>query len=486
MHTGGFRLPASASREFLLENRVCPLSVNEEGEVIIAVGPTGTDDAVGDLAFAFGAPARVQPSTDDELDRQIERLTASASRSVELSRVDDDSLATDVRDLASQPPVVRYVNLLVRDAYDLKASDIHLESARGDLATRLRIDGALVQVAPPPPQLQAAVVSRLKLLAELDIAERRRPQDGRVRVRLEDRELDLRLSTIPTVHGESVVLRLLDHGGRAHDLASLGLPDDLRQGVERLVAKPHGMIIVTGPTGSGKTSTLYAALQRRDTDHEKVITVEDPVEYQLPGITQVPVHRASGVSFAGALRAILRQDPDVVMVGEMRDSETAEVAIQAALTGHLVLTTLHTNDALSAVPRLRDLGIPSYLIAATVEGVLAQRLVRRVCRACRAPYVPAPEHLRAFGEGSGLRSATLVRGVGCDSCRHTGYSGRTGLFELLRVTEGLRAAISEGAALAVLREEARAAQLGSLKERGRELIGMGETTVEEVYRAIQA
>jgi general secretion pathway protein E len=380
--------------------------------------------------------------------------------------------------------VIRYVNLLVRDAYDASASDIHLEATRTGLAARFRVDGVLVAAPEPPSHLQLAVVSRIKLLAELDIAERRRPQDGRIRVRLEARELDLRVSTVPTMFGESVVLRLLDHGGRPVTLEELGMSATILDSMIHLSARPHGMVLVTGPTGSGKTTTLYAALQRREAQTEKIITVEDPIEYQLAGITQMPVHRQAGVTFAAALRAILRQDPDVVMIGEMRDQETAEIAVQAAMTGHLVFSTLHTNDAISAVPRLLDLGIRDYLVAATLEGALAQRLVRKICPECRIEYAPSREQVATIA-GRIAGRTVLWRGAGCPACRGTGYRGRLGVFELLAVDDELRDAITSNAARSQLRAIAAKNGLVTLRADGWEKVQAGLTTVEEVIRVVQ-
>ena len=400
-------LPAELSRDFLAHHGLCPKVIASNGSLVVASTEGSLLDGADDIAFAYRLPFTIEPVSRSELEALIERLATRSDRSVELARVDagsddaaGDALAADVRDLANQPPVIRYVNLLVRDAYDAAASDIHLEATRTGLSARFRLDGVLAPAPEPPSHLHHAVISRIKLLAELDIAERRRPQDGRIRVRLESRELDLRVSTVPTMYGESVVLRLLDHGGRPVTLDSLGMPADIWSAMSDLSGAAHGLVLVTGPTGSGKTTTLYAALARRDASIEKIITVEDPIEYQVPGVTQMPVHRQAGVSFAAALRAILRQDPDVVMIGEMRDRETAEIAVQAAMTGHLVFSTLHTNDAISAVPRLVDLGIPEYLIAATLEGVLAQRLVRRICPDCRVSYRPATEHVALLSEGA--------------------------------------------------------------------------------------
>jgi general secretion pathway protein E len=488
-------LAEGLSREYLLHHRLCPKGFDGAGALLVAAAPGALLDALDDLALVYGCPVTLEQATAEEVERLIERLATRADRSIELARVEGsgDDLAADVRDLANQPPVVRYVNLLVRDAYDAGASDIHLEATRTGLTARFRLDGVLAPAPEAPAELQHAVVSRIKLLAELDIAERRRPQDGRIRVRLEARELDLRVSTVPTLFGESVVLRLLDRGGRPVCLSELGMSADVLEAVVRLAAKPHGMLLVTGPTGSGKTTTLYAALARRDTATEKIITVEDPVEYELTGITQVPVHRQAGVTFGSALRSILRQDPDVLMVGEMRDQETAELAIQAAMTGHLVLSTLHTNDAITAVPRLLDLGVPEYLVAATLEGVLAQRLVRRICDGCRENYRPTRDQVAMLADGGAGDAARgevagdvlLARGTGCRSCRGTGYRGRVGVFELLTMTNAMREAITRRVSRVELGALAREAGMRPLYADGWGKVQAGLTTVEEVLRVVQ-
>jgi type II secretory ATPase GspE/PulE/Tfp pilus assembly ATPase PilB-like protein len=473
------------TREFLLHHRLCPREIAPDGTLRVAVGEGALLEAVDDIAYAYRRTVAVDPAPAADLEQLIERLATRADRRIELARAHgDDDLATDVRDLANQPPVIRYVNLLVRDAFDAGASDIHLEADRGGLTARFRLDGVLAPAPEPPSELHHAVVSRIKLLAELDIAERRRPQDGRIRVRLEARELDLRVSTVPTLFGESVVLRLLERGGRPVRLDELGMPEGVLERVRRLAAKPHGMVLVTGPTGSGKTTTLYAALGLREAAAEKIVTVEDPVEYQLAGVTQVPVHRQAGVTFGAALRSILRQDPDVVMVGEMRDPETAEIAVQAAMTGHLVFSTLHTNDAAGALPRLLDLGIPDYLVAATVDGVLAQRLVRRVCDGCRESYTPPADAVRRLAGGAPVPER-LQRGAGCPACRGTGYRGRLGVFELLEVDDALRAAVARRASRAELRECARAAGMEPMRADAWRKVAAGLTTVEEVLRVVQ-
>ena len=488
--TATMHLAEGLSREYLLHHRLCPKAFAPDGTLIVAAAPDAFLDALDDIRFVYRCGTRTEETPSEEVDRLIERLTTQTERSIELARVDagdesGDDLTTDVRDLANQPPVVRYVNLLVRDAYDAGASDIHLEAGRSGLSARFRLDGVLAPAPEPPARLHHAVVSRIKLLAELDIAERRRPQDGRIRVRLEARELDLRVSTVPTMFGESVVLRLLDRGGGPVELEVLGLEAMLLGTVTLLASRPHGMFVVTGPTGSGKTTTLYAALQHRDAGTEKIITVEDPVEYQLTGIAQVPVHRQAGVTFASALRSILRQDPDVIMVGEMRDQETAEIAVQAAMTGHMVFSTLHTNDAVGAVPRLLDLGVADYLIAATVEGVLAQRLVRRICDDCRVAYQPANEQVALLSAGPSGR-VTLTRGAGCARCRGTGFRGRLGVFELLVMTDELKDAVTRRAQRSELRMLAVQGGMVPLRADGWAKVQAGQTTVEEVLRVVQS
>jgi general secretion pathway protein E len=485
MHRDEVPLAECLSREFLLHHRLCPRELTSDGTLVVAAAEGALLDALDEVAFAYGRSVQVQSASAADVERMIERLSTRAERLIELAQVHgDDDLATDVRDLANQPPVIRYVNLLVRDAFDAGASDIHLEADRGGLTARFRMDGVLAPAPEAPAELHQAIVSRIKLLAELDISERRRPQDGRIRVRLESRELDLRVSTVPTMFGESVVLRLLDRGGRPVQLGELGMPADVREGMEALAQKAYGMILVTGPTGSGKTTTLYAALALRQAAAEKIVTVEDPVEYQLPGVTQVPVHRQAGVTFGAVLRSILRQDPDVIMVGEMRDPETAEIAVQAAMTGHLVLSTLHTNDAVGALPRLLDLGIPDYLASSTVDGILAQRLVRRVCDRCRETYQPPHDMVRRLAGGD-PPPASFVRGAGCAACRGTGYRGRTGIFELLVLDDPLREAIARRAPRAELRALARQSGMRPMRAHAWQRVREGATTVEEVLRVVQ-
>jgi type II secretory ATPase GspE/PulE/Tfp pilus assembly ATPase PilB-like protein len=485
-------LPEAFEAGYLEYNGILPLEIVGDKLQVAVVGEPAVE-VLDDLEMSFDLALETVPVTREELIDGIRRAYAAAESVVELVRDLDAALVaeegadtsfTDARDLANQPPVIRFVNLLIRDAHDARASDIHLESTREGLHARFRIDGVLADVPSPPKGLQAAVVSRVKLLAELDIAERRLPQDGRIRVRLEERELDLRVSTVPTLYGESVVLRLLDRGGRPVALDELGMAPDTLDRFRAIAQRPHGIILATGPTGSGKTTTLYAALGLRPRTEEKIITVEDPVEYHLDGITQVPVNRKAGVTFAAALRSLLRQDPDVLMVGEMRDGETAEIAVQAAMTGHLVFSTLHTNDALGAIPRLADLKVESYLVAGTLEGVLAQRLVRRICPECQERYRPDPAAVALLAQKP-VGQETLFRGKGCPSCRGTGYRGRLGLFELLSVTEPLKQAISRLAPADELRELAAASGFVTLKADGWAKVQAGLTTVEEVLRVTE-
>jgi general secretion pathway protein E len=469
---------------------ILPLEVTE-GHVRVAASGDVATEVLDDLAASYNAAVDLVPVPRDELLDAVRRTFSAAESVVELVKdleaemggtgTGDEGGGADARDLANQPPVIRLVNLLVREAHDVQASDIHLEATREGLRARFRIDGVLQDVPNPPRGLQAAVISRIKLLAELDIAERRLPQDGRIRVRLDQRELDLRVSTVPTLYGESVVLRLLDRGGRPVALDELGMAPDALAAFRKLAERPHGILLATGPTGSGKTTTLYAALGLRQRNAEKIITVEDPVEYHLNQVTQVPVHTKAGMTFASALRSILRQDPDVLMVGEMRDAETASIGMQAAMTGHLVFSTLHTNDAVSALVRLTDLGVEPYLVAATVEGVLAQRLVRRICPDCRERYKPDAQAVALLAQQP-VGAKTLERGRGCARCRDTGYRGRTGLFELLVVTDQFKQAFAAQQPLDKLHDIARAQGMRTLREDGWAKVAAGITTVEEVLR----
>ena len=489
-------LANQVSPKYLEEHSLLPLGLAEDGSLLVAVsGPL--DPAVADeLRQTYGRRLTLVEAPAAEIHSAI--LSASNEAPSTLSRDGDLELLApeeeaidDLRSLASQAPVIKLVNVILLEALRLRASDVHLESTAQGLRVRYRIDGVLQEVANPPRQYQAAVISRIKIMASLNIAERRQPQDGRIRLRLSDRELDLRVSTLPALHGESVVLRILDRGSGVPELADLGMSETALASFARLIRLPHGIILVTGPTGSGKTTTLYGALRRINEPGVKIVTVEDPVEYQIEGLTQVPVAAKGGLTFASALRSILRHDPDIIMVGEMRDTETAEISIQAALTGHLVFSTLHTNDAPGGLTRLADMGVEPYLVAAVVRGLLAQRLVRMVCESCAEPYQPSaselgqaapPGSLRAGVWENGATRPMFRRGRGCDACANSGYRGRTGIYELMTVTDELRARVVAGSPLDEIRALARAQGMVPLREDGWAKVCSGVTTIEELLR----
>ena len=391
---------------------------------------------------------------------------------------------TQLRDMAFEAPVVRLVNLLIEEAVASEASDIHIEPAEDTLRVRYRIDGILYDLEAPPRRLQAAVTSRIKLMAELNIAERRLPQDGRIRMTLNTRRVDIRVSSVPTIHGESIVMRLLDRSSVFMPFDKLGFDRDITGTFDRLINQPNRIVLVTGPTGSGKTTTLYAALDKINAPEKKIITIEDPVEYQLKGVNQIAVRPKIGLTFASGLRSIVRQDPDVIMVGEIRDLETAEISVHAALTGHLVFSTLHTNDAPGAITRLQDMGVEPYLLASVLSGVLAQRLVRRICQNCRVPHVPDPADLLAIGV-TDARGAELYRGEGCDACRKTGYKGRVGIYELFVISEEIRSLVLRKAPTSEIRRTAMDHGMVTLREDGWAKARAGQTTVEEILRVTQ-
>jgi type II secretory ATPase GspE/PulE/Tfp pilus assembly ATPase PilB-like protein len=464
------------SPRYLDEHCLLPLGIGDDGEVILAVGrpldPTVTDE----LTRLFRRPLRLVQLPAAEIQAAVLAARRGDAESVSVEQeptAASDAPLDDLRALATQAPVIKLVNVLILDALKVSASDIHLESTGDGMRVRYRLDGVLTDVSRPPQQYAQAMVSRVKIMAGLDVAERRVPQDGRLRLTLAERSVDLRVSTVPALHGESVVLRILDHGVAARDLTELGMPDAMQARVERLISRTSGIVLVTGPTGSGKTTTLYAALARVNGPGVKVVTVEDPVEYQMEGVTQIPVNRKAGVGFASALRSILRHDPDIIMVGEMRDKETAEIAIQAALTGHRVFSTLHTNDAVSGITRLVDMGVEPYLVAATVAGIVAQRLVRVCCPDC------ARKEKGEKGNGHGALSPFPSP---CQSCAGTNFRGRTGIYELFIVDEEIRRLTSERAPLDALREAAHAKGMTTLRDDGMAKVAQGLTTIEEVLR----
>ena len=472
---------------------VAPLAGDDLSVSIAAVDPFNPHLA-SDLAFALQRPVRIIVADPEKVrllvrqhyggeegsrDAGLDTLSTPAGDPVQQA----DLSTADIEQLAGQTPIIRLVNQVLAQAIRAQASDIHFEPFEHEFKIRSRIDGALQEAAPAAKSLALPVVSRLKVLASLNIAERRLPQDGRLKLNLGGRAVDLRISTLPTQFGESVVLRVLDQASGHLELGQLGLPEAIGDGVRDIIRRPNGIFIVTGPTGSGKTTTLYSCLKELNTADSKLLTVEDPVEYEIDGVMQVPVNLAAGLTFARALRSFLRQDPDIVMVGEIRDSETARIAIQAALTGHLVLSTLHTNDAPAAVTRLVDMGIEPFLLASTLEGVLAQRLVRRVCLSCKTAFKPPEALLRQLGlQPEALNGRPLYSGKGCAACLNTGYKGRLGIFEFLRMSEPVREMVVRGASLVQLRQQVMGEGMTPLRDAGLQAVLAGETTVEEVAR----
>jgi type IV pilus assembly protein PilB len=389
----------------------------------------------------------------------------------------------ELDDLANDVPVVKFVNLVLMQAVQDRASDIHFEPFEDEFKIRYRVDGALYEMAPPPKHLATPVTSRLKIMANLNISERRLPQDGRITSVINGKQVDLRISTLPTAFGESVVLRVLDRNAVQLDLDSLGLPKQSFDFIVETINQPNGIFTVTGPTGCGKTTTLYSCLRRINQIDTKLLTIEDPVEFDIEGIMQVQVNEAAGMTFAKALRAFLRQDPDIIMVGEIRDLETAQIAVQASLTGHLVLSTLHTNDAAGAVTRMVDMGVEPFLISSTLLGVLAQRLVRRVCTKCRTPFEPSESQLQNMNlSAHDIGDKMFYYGRGCPNCNDTGYRGRKGIYELLGVNDAIRNLINERAPTVVIRQKAIELGMVTLRDDGLRSIYNGETTVEEVLK----
>ncbi|MEX0887458.1 MAG: GspE/PulE family protein [Phycisphaeraceae bacterium] len=417
---------------------------------------------------------------------QVSRMVADLGSSQQGANAKDgDETVVDLEQLASEPSVVNLVNLVLLEAVEARASDVHVEPFENKVKFKYRIDGVLHEVDPPPVHLYAAIVSRIKIMGAMNIAERFVPQDGHTTFTTPAGKVDVRISTVPTVHGESVVMRLLNRAAGLIGLEQLGMSRRYLEPFQHILDRPHGIVLVTGPTGSGKTTTLYASINRIYSPQRKIITIEDPVEYQLDGVNQIPVNAKRGVDFATGLRSILRQDPDVIMVGEIRDRETADIAIRSALTGHLVFSTLHTNDAVGAVTRLLDMGVEPFLLASSLEGVLAQRLVRQICPYCREAVKESPEAVRRLGHrASEARATTFYHGRGCSRCRNTGYAGRTGIFELVRITEAMHEVIQRRGSTAEMLANA-AAEHRPMWEDGYEKAVAGHTTLEEVLRVTQ-
>ncbi|NDE85409.1 MAG: type II/IV secretion system protein, partial [Verrucomicrobia bacterium] len=466
-----------------------PLAADETTLTVALADPLATQ-ALEDLRFATGAEISQVVAPPDKILPLIEKHYGAAEANIddiltELENAPEAALASEGVDLseAGSAPIIKYVNTIIARAIQAKASDIHFEPFEKEFKIRYRVDGALYEMAPPPRRLAIPVTSRIKVMANLNIAERRVPQDGRIQTLLAGRQVDLRVSTLPTQYGESIVLRVLDRSVVNLDLEKLGIPKHIYDYICETLEKPNGIFIVTGPTGSGKTTTLYSCLGRINTIDTKILTVEDPVEYELEGIIQVPANEGIGLTFARALRAFLRQDPDKILVGETRDLETAQIAIQASLTGHLVMTSLHTNDAAGAVTRLLDMGVEPFLIAASMEGVLAQRLLRRICKDCRTPFQPKEEVISQIGlTASEIGDRPFYFGKGCESCNGTGYRGRVGIYELLDIREPIRQLINERAPSVVIRQKGIELGMSTLRQDGIRNILEGHTTLEEVLK----
>ncbi|MHC5113454.1 MAG: GspE/PulE family protein [Planctomycetota bacterium] len=476
--------------------RIVPLRL-EDGRLVVAMVDPLDIAAADEMAALTGRPVTrigLEQEAFAELLREhfgttaarmAESLASETDEPTDLEHNLDAIEADDIHRMAEQPTLINLVNLLLLEAVQSRTSDVHIEPFEAELKVKYRIDGVLEEQPPPPKHLQPALIGRIKIMSGMNIAERYVPQDGHITLRFEGRKVDIRVSTVPTLYGESVVMRILDKSALPLDLVSLGMNEDFRRQMDELIAKPHGMVLVTGPTGSGKTTTLYAALSKLYDPRKKIITIEDPVEYELAGINQMPVNPKRGLSFASGLRSILRQDPDVIFVGEVRDHETADIAIRSALTGHLIFSTLHTNDAISSIGRLVDMGAEPYLVASVLEGVLAQRLGRRICSDC-AEQVPMSEDVehRLTDEELALFDGKAWRGHGCPNCNDSGLRGRIGYFELLRISGPLRRAISENKSMAEL-TDAVGDSYRNMRWDGIEKAAAGLTTIEEVLRATQ-
>ena len=486
-------IPSSVARMY----GAVPVSVNGN-TVTVAVMDPYNPQLVGELSFILGKDVQVAVAPSKQIQTAIERYFGEDSESLKdvLTDMEDQLTSAEavesatktggtaaLEELASQAPIVRFVNVIMLKAIQDRASDIHFEPFEDEFKIRYRVDGALYEMAPPPKHLALPIISRVKVMSALNIAERRLPQDGRIQLNIGGKQIDLRVSTLPTQFGESVVLRVLDRSVVNLEMESLGMPTEVFDRTKEVIKVPNGIFIVTGPTGSGKTTTLYSCLKRINTVDLKLLTAEDPVEYDIEGIMQVPINEAIGLTFARALRSFLRQDPDIIMVGEMRDLETAQISIQASLTGHLVFTTLHTNDAPGAVTRMIDMGVEPFLISSTLQAVLAQRLVRSACKKCKVAFEPSETVLTQLGlTKEDTAGRPFYYGKGCMECNETGYRGRKGLFELLVITEPIRELINMRSPAGVIR--ARALELGmrTLREDGIRSILDGETTVEEVLK----
>ncbi len=480
-------IPHDTARQY----GVVPLYLSDGGVHLLALDPFNSS-IIDDLTFALNLEISIVVCDPVQVSALLDHYYGQEQSSMDdlfgdvgLDQFEnlDDTKEGDLMDAANETPIIRFVNLVLQQAIRAKASDIHFEPFEDEFRIRYRVDGALYEMSPPPKSLALPVISRVKVISELNIAEHRIPQDGRIKMTIEGRAVDLRVSTLPTQFGESVVLRVLDKSAVNLDLDNLGLPENVKTGIRGAVRRPNGIFIVTGPTGSGKTTTLYSALREVNEIDTKILTAEDPVEYEIEGIMQVPVNHQVGLDFARALRAFLRQDPDKIMVGEIRDIETARIAVQASLTGHVVLSTLHTNDAPGAITRLIDMGLEPFLLSASLEFILAQRLVRKICSSCKQEFDPKNEMLQNLGlSRNDLGDRKFYFGSGCEACSNGGYRGRTGLFEMIKVVDTFRELINSGAATLVLKQKAIEQGMRTLREDGLRSIFDGETTVEEVLK----
>ena len=481
-------LDGSVSLRYLKESASIPLDM-QENKIVLAMADPLDQSVVDAVRIASGKSIEVKIGVLSDIENALNKISGVQSSQMDqiVDEVDAEEITDDeldhLKDLASEAPVIRLVNLIIQKAAEQGASDIHIEPFEGELKVRYRIDGVLQEVESPPRQFAAAVISRIKIMAKLNIAERRLPQDGRIRNRIQGRDFDMRISTVPTMHGESVVLRLLSQESVLLDFQSLGFEPDTKEKFLECLQLPHGMILLTGPTGSGKTTTLYTALSMLNEPHRKIITVEDPVEYQIAGINQIQAKPSIGLTFANALRSIVRQDPDVIMVGEMRDLETAEICVQSALTGHLVLSTLHTNDSTSSVTRLLEMGIEDYLLTSTLNAVVAQRLVRVLCNHCKSETKISDELNEKLGANINITHAFEPKG--CESCHYTGYSGRTCILELLVISDKLRKLILDHADATTLQVSAIEGGMRTMYLDGLEKVSQGVTSVEEILRVTQ-
>ncbi len=484
---------SNLSSKFMRQAMFVPLSVSDN-ILEIAMADTEAYGTIDALKYAYNLDVDVCRGKAADILDAIERLYGAGSQSIEtiieeagkgvyeITGGDDDDVDR-LRDIASEAPIIRLVNRLIYNAVEIQASDIHFEPFENEFKVRYRIDGVLSDVESPPKRLQAAIISRVKIMSRLDIAERRLPQDGRIKLRIADKEIDFRVSTIPTLFGESLVMRILDRETLILDLKHIGFPDSVLDTYNNAISQPYGMILVTGPTGSGKTSTLYTTLAKINAPENKIITLEDPVEYQLRGINQIQVNPKIGLTFANGLRAIVRQDPDIILVGEIRDFETAEIAVQSALTGHLLFSTLHTNDSAGAITRLLDMGVENFLLSSTILGILAQRLVRVICQHCKTEIDPDQKLVQSLNMPSDeIKQMRFYQGMGCEECRNTGFKGRTGIFEYLRIDDDIRKKIINNSSADVIKKTAMQQGLVTLRQDGFHKVKSGITTIQEVLR----